>query len=104
MKKNNIDIKNDTKITAMKARYLFDKDYMADPAGTRFHPESVCLPSHDWDSGAAFDDDGGHFEMKDYHVLSIDGDPMTGTVTDHGYSRPQGDTMGRKTDVGQRRG
>ena len=22
--------------------------------------------------------------MKDYHVLSIDGDPMTGTVTDHG--------------------
>ena len=84
MKKNNIDIKNDTKITAMKARYLFDKDYMADPSAHVFNGKVYVYPSHDWDSGAAFDDDGGHFEMKDYHVLSIDGDPMTGTVTDHG--------------------
>ena len=84
MKKNNIDIKNDTKITAMKARYLFDKDYMADPSAHVFNGKVYVYPSHDWDSGAAFDDDGGHFEMKDYHVLSVDGDPMTGNVTDHG--------------------
>ena len=84
MKKNNIDIKNDTKITAMKARYLFDKDYMADPSAHVFNGKVYVYPSHDWDSGASFDDDGGHFEMKDYHVLSVDGDPMTGNVTDHG--------------------
>ena len=68
----------------MKARYLFPQDYMADPSANVFNGKIYVYPSHDWDSGAAFDDDGGHFEMKDYHVLSIDGDPMTGKVTDHG--------------------
>ena len=68
----------------MKARYLFDKDYMADPSAHVFNGKVYVYPSHDWDSGASFDDDGGHFEMKDYHVLSVDGDPMTGDVTDHG--------------------
>ena len=57
---------------------------MADPSANVFNGKIYVYPSHDWDSGAAFDDDGGHFEMKDYHVLSIDGDPMTGKVTDHG--------------------
>lgn len=68
----------------MKARYLFPQDYMADPAAKVFNGKIYVYPSHDWDSGATFDDDGGHFEMKDYHVLSIDGDPMNGEVTDHG--------------------
>lgn len=57
---------------------------MADPAAKVFNGKIYVYPSHDWDSGATFDDDGGHFEMKDYHVLSIDGDPMNGEVTDHG--------------------
>lgn len=56
---------------------------MADPAAKVFNGKIYVYPSHDWDSGAAFDDDGGHFEMKDYHVLSIDGNPMNGEVTDH---------------------
>lgn len=57
---------------------------MADPSAHVFDNKIFVYPSHDWDSGAAFDDDGGHFQMKDYHVLRIDGDPMNGTVTDCG--------------------
>lgn len=68
----------------MEARYLFPNDYMADPSANVFNDKLYIYPSHDWDSGEAFDDDGGHFQMKDYHVLSIDGDPMTAPVTDHG--------------------
>lgn len=64
-------------------RYLFPKDYMADPSVHVFNNRVYIYPSHDWDSGASEDDDGGHFEMKDYHVLSLD-DIENGEVTDHG--------------------
>lgn len=64
-------------------RYLFPSDYMADPAAKVFNGRIYIYPSHDWDSGAAEDDDGGHFQMKDYHVLSLD-DVENGEVTDHG--------------------
>ena len=67
----------------MKARYLFPKDYMADPSANVFNGRLYVYPSHDWDSGECFDDDGGHFQMRDYHVLSMD-DVMEGEVTDHG--------------------
>ena len=67
----------------MKARYLFPQDYMADPSAHVFGDRLYIYPSHDWDSGECFDDDGGHFQMKDYHVLSLD-DVMDGEVTDHG--------------------
>lgn len=68
-----------------KARYLFPNDYMADPSANVFNGKLYIYPSHDWDSGEAFDDDGGHFQMRDYHVLSVEGDdPMTSPVKDHG--------------------
>lgn len=67
----------------MKARYLFPNDYMADPSVNVFNGRLYVYPSHDWDSGECFDDDGGHFQMRDYHVLSMD-DVMEGEVTDHG--------------------
>ncbi len=69
----------------MKARYLFPKDYMADPSAHVFGDKLYIYPSHDWDSGETFDDDGGHFQMKDYHVLSLE-DVMNGEVTDHGMA------------------
>ena len=68
----------------MKARYLFPEDYMADPSANVFKGKLYIYPSHDWDSGECFDDDGGHFQMKDYHVLCIDGNPMTAEVKDCG--------------------
>ncbi|MGI6222031.1 MAG: glycoside hydrolase family 43 protein [Prevotella sp.] len=66
-----------------QSRYLFPKDYMADPSVHVFNDRVYIYPSHDRESGAAFDDDGGHFQMKDYHVLSTD-DVMHGEVVDHG--------------------
>ena len=64
-------------------RYLFPSDYMADPSANVFGDRLYIFPSHDRDSGEAFDDDGGHFQMKDYHVLSLT-DVENGEVTDHG--------------------
>jgi hypothetical protein len=66
-----------------KSRYLFPKDFMADPSANVFNGKLYVYPSHDWDSGECFDDDGGHFQMRDYHVLSME-DVMNGEVTDHG--------------------
>ena len=57
--------------------------YMADPSANVFNGRLYIYPSHDWDAGECFDDDGGHFQMKDYHVLSWD-DIENGEVTDHG--------------------
>jgi beta-xylosidase len=57
---------------------------MADPSANVFNGKLYIYPSHDRDSGEAFDDDGGHFQMQDYHVLRIDGDPMTAAVDDCG--------------------
>ncbi|MCR5131971.1 MAG: glycoside hydrolase family 43 protein [Prevotella sp.] len=67
----------------MKARYLFPSDYMADPSANVFNDRLYVYPSHDFDSGASEDDDGGHFQMRDYHVISFD-DVEQGAPTDHG--------------------
>ena len=67
----------------MKPRYLFPSDYMADPAAHAFHDKLFIYPSHDRQCDNVFDDDGGHFQMRDYHVLSFE-DIENGPVTDHG--------------------
>ena len=67
----------------MEPRYLFPNDYMADPSANVFNGKLYIYPSHDREAGAAFDDDGGHFQMKDYHVLSFD-DVEHDEATDHG--------------------
>lgn len=56
--------------------------YTADPSAHVFNGRIYIYPSHDVDGGAAFDDDGGHFRMEDYHVFSMD--KPFGEVTDHG--------------------
>lgn len=66
-----------------KPRYLFLQDYMADPAANVFNGRIYIYPSHDWESGIPENDNGDHFNMKDYHVFSLD-DVENGTVTDHG--------------------
>lgn len=57
---------------------------MADPSVHVFNGKIYIYPSHDYYSGIPEDDWGIHFDMKDYHVLSITGDPMTGEVKDEG--------------------
>jgi len=67
-----------------KARYLYDPLYMADPAVHVFDGRLYIYPSHDIESGIPENDLGDHFDMRDYHVLSMD-DPE-GEVTDHGVA------------------
>lgn len=67
----------------MKPRYLFPNDYMADPSANVFNGKLYIYPSHDREGGVAFDDDGGHFQMLDYHVLSFN-DVENDEATDHG--------------------
>jgi hypothetical protein len=64
-------------------RYLVPGDFMADPAVHVFNGRLYIYPSHDWESGIPENDNGDHFNMKDYHVFSMD-EVEQGEVTDHG--------------------
>jgi hypothetical protein len=46
--------------------------YTADPSAHVFNGKIYIYPSHDIDTGDAFDDLGSHFAMEDYHVISLD--------------------------------
>lgn len=67
----------------MTSRYLFPDDYMADPSVHVFNDRLYIYPSHDRESGIPENDNGDHFDMRDYHVLSTT-DPMHGEIVDHG--------------------
>jgi hypothetical protein len=58
--------------------------FTADPSAHVFNGRIYIYPSHDIDAGIPEDDDGGHFGMQDYHVLSMDS--IGGEVTDHGVA------------------
>lgn len=66
-----------------KAKYLFPQDYMADPAAHVFNGKLYIYPSHDWESGIPENDNGDHFNMKDYHCLSVN-DIENETAKDEG--------------------
>lgn len=52
----------------MKAsRYIFPGDYMADPSAHVFNGKLYIYPSHDRESGITENDNGDHFDMRDYH-------------------------------------
>ncbi len=67
-----------------KARYLVDHMYTADPAAHVFNDKIYIYPSHDIESGIPENDLGDHFDMRDYHVLSMD--TIDGPVNDHGIA------------------
>lgn len=64
-------------------KYLIPNDYMADPSVHVFDGKIYIYPSHDWESGVPENDNGDHFNMKDYHAFSTD-DLENGELTDHG--------------------
>ncbi len=66
------------------AQPLVTHIYTADPSAHVFEGRLYIYPSHDIDSGAPFDDDGGHFGMEDYHVLRMD--TPDGAATDCGVA------------------
>ena len=58
--------------------------YTADPSAHVFNGRIYIYPSHDIDAGIPEKDDGSHFDMRDYHVFSMDS--VGGKVTDHGVA------------------
>ena len=65
-----------------KMRYLVKDLYTADPSAHVFNDKIYIYPSHDIDAGIPENDNGDHFDMRDYHVFSMDS--IDGEVTDHG--------------------
>jgi len=63
-------------------RYLVNHLYTADPAVHIFNGKLFIYPSHDIESGIPENDNGDHFDMRDYHVFSMES--IEGAVTDHG--------------------
>ena len=53
--------------------------YTADPSAHVFDGKIYIYPSHDIDAGIPFNDNGDHFGMEDYHVISMDS-PGSATV------------------------
>ena len=58
--------------------------YTADPSAHVFNNRIYIYPSHDTATGTREDDLGSHFDMRDYHILSMD--RIGGRVTDHGVA------------------
>src|SRR5438067_1772635 len=51
---------------------LISSIYTADPSAHVFNNRIYIYPSHDTATGTKEDDLGSHFDMRDYHVLSLD--------------------------------
>lgn len=58
--------------------------YTADPSAHVFNGRIYIYPSHDTATGIPEDDLGSHFNMMDFHILSMDS--VGGKVTDHGVA------------------
>ncbi len=67
----------------MKSRYIFPHDFMADPSAHVFNGKLYIYPSHDREGSVSENDNGDHFDMKDYHCLSLN-DPDHGLCHDEG--------------------
>jgi hypothetical protein len=81
--------KTDTAASADTAAHylsqpLISTIYTADPSAHVFNGRIYIYPSHDTATGIPEDDLGSHFNMSDYHVLSMDS--IGGKVTDHGVA------------------
>ena len=63
---------------------LVEHIYTADPSAHVFDGRIYIYPSHDIEAGIPFNDNGDHFGMQDYHVLSLDS-PESPAV-DHGVA------------------
>ena len=76
----------DLKVLKAKAisQPLVEHIYTADPSAHVFDGRIYIYPSHDIEAGIPFNDNGDHFGMQDYHVLSLDG-PDSPAV-DHGVA------------------
>lgn len=58
--------------------------YTADPSAHVFNGKIYIYPSHDIEAGIEFNDNGDHFAMEDYHVISMD--DVNSEAVDHGVA------------------
>lgn len=58
--------------------------YTADPSAHVFNGKIYIYPSHDIEAGIPFNDNGDHFGMEDYHVISMN--TITSEAKDHGVA------------------
>lgn len=58
--------------------------YTADPSAHIFGGRIYIYPSHDVENDIPFDDLGSHFDMQDYHVISMDSPDAK--AVDHGVA------------------
>ncbi|MDJ1503284.1 glycoside hydrolase family 43 protein [Xanthocytophaga agilis] len=58
--------------------------YTADPSAHVFNGKLYIYPSHDIEAGIPQNDNGDHFDMRDYHILSMDS--VSGSVKDNGIA------------------
>lgn len=63
---------------------LIKEIYTADPSAHVFDGKIYIYPSHDIEAGIPENDMGDHFDMRDYHVLSMDS--INGKAKDHGVA------------------
>ena len=63
---------------------LVNHIFTADPSAHVFNGRIYIYPSHDIEAGIKENDNGDHFDMRDYHILSMDS--IGGRITDHGVA------------------
>lgn len=63
---------------------LISHMYTADPSAHVFDGKIYIYPSHDIEAGIPFNDNGDHFGMEDYHVISMDN--PTAKAVDNGVA------------------
>lgn len=73
-----------TKKTNFLSEPLITEIYTADPSAHLFNGKIYIYPSHDVEAGTPENDNGDHFDMRDYHILSMDS--INGKVTNHGVA------------------
>ena len=78
----NIDFEQINKLAISQP--LVSHIYTADPSAHVFNGKIYIYPSHDIDAGIAFNDNGDHFGMEDYHVFSMDS--IESEVIDNGVA------------------
>jgi hypothetical protein len=66
------------------AKPLIKTIYTADPSAHIFNGMIYIYPSHDIETGIPENDNGDHFGMRDYHILSLD--HIGAKITDHGVA------------------
>ncbi|TDO22701.1 glycoside hydrolase family 43 protein [Pedobacter duraquae] len=74
--------------TLKKSKYLsqplISNIFTADPSAHVFDGKIYIYPSHDIEAGKPENDNGDHFDMRDYHILSMDS--IGAKVTDNGVA------------------